>query len=28
MLARDGDVFRLPPGGALTSNSVFVDVIG
>jgi oxygen-independent coproporphyrinogen-3 oxidase len=27
MLVRDGNIFRLPPGGVLTSNSVFVDVI-
>lgn len=27
MLVRDGYIFRLPPGGVLTSNSVFVDVI-
>jgi oxygen-independent coproporphyrinogen-3 oxidase len=28
MLLRDGYIFRLPPGGVLTSNSVFIDVIG
>jgi len=28
MLVRNGHAFRLPPGSALTSNSVFVDVIG
>jgi len=28
MLVRDDHVFRLPPGSAMTSNSVFVDVIG
>jgi oxygen-independent coproporphyrinogen-3 oxidase len=27
MLVRDGYVFRLPPGGVLTSNCVFVEVI-
>jgi oxygen-independent coproporphyrinogen-3 oxidase len=28
MLVRDGHVFRLPPESILTSNSVFIDVIG
>jgi len=27
MLLRDGYIFRLPPGGVLTSNQVFIDVI-
>jgi oxygen-independent coproporphyrinogen-3 oxidase len=27
MLVRDGYIYRLPPGGVLTSNSVFVEVI-
>lgn len=28
MLVRDGYIFRLPTGSALTSNSVFINVIG
>jgi oxygen-independent coproporphyrinogen-3 oxidase len=28
MLVRDGDIFRLPRDRVLTSNSVFIDVIG
>jgi len=28
LLVRDGHVFRLIPGSVLTSNSVFIDVIG
>ena len=27
MLVRDGCIFRLPPAGVLTSNSVFMEVI-